>query len=171
MLILLLVLFQNTSRGIQQNGIQLLNTNNDNNNSNSIIIREHLASYELLERCCYSNGSPPSKHVPKIDAEYFLNTYMQLFYSHYPGQPVLAGMLSSELEVWCWCKVLLPACHCWRQLVHSEKEDARVILSGLTYTISVPHADSNGISSTWCIIYSSVVHHNERWMSCSYDHI
>ena len=39
----------------------------------------------------------------------------------------------------CWSKVLLPACPCWRLLAHSDyREDARVLLKRGTCTISVP---------------------------------
>ena len=41
----------------------------------------------------------------------------------------------------CWSKVLLAACPCWRQLVHWDfGEDAGVLLSGVTFTMSTPHA-------------------------------
>jgi len=36
-------------------------------------------------------------------------------------------------------QILLPACPCWRQLAHSDSgEDARVLLSGGTYAVSIP---------------------------------
>ena len=39
----------------------------------------------------------------------------------------------------CWSKVLLPAWRCWRQLAHSDEEwDARVLLNGVTCTVSIP---------------------------------
>jgi len=40
----------------------------------------------------------------------------QPFLGHYIGQLVLAGARSLESEDVIWCKVLLPACCCWRQL-------------------------------------------------------
>ena len=39
----------------------------------------------------------------------------------------------------CWCKVLLPACPCWQQPVHSDYgEDAGVLLNSVIYTTSIP---------------------------------
>ena len=39
----------------------------------------------------------------------------------------------------CWCKVLLPACLCWRQPAHSDSgEDAGVLVNGVIYAVSVP---------------------------------
>jgi len=39
----------------------------------------------------------------------------------------------------CWSKVLLPRRPCWRQLAHLDYgEDARVLLSGVTCTVSIP---------------------------------
>jgi len=38
----------------------------------------------------------------------------------------------------------LPAYSCWQQLVHSAYgEDARVLLNGVSYTVSVSHKDAN----------------------------
>jgi len=39
----------------------------------------------------------------------------------------------------CWCKVLLPACPCWRQPAHWHYgEDAGVLLNSVIYTVSGP---------------------------------
>jgi len=56
------------------------------------------------------------------------------------GQCVLAGTLPPlGTGRFCWSTALLPACPCWRQPVHLDLgEDARVLLTGVTYTISVP---------------------------------
>jgi len=40
----------------------------------------------------------------------------------------------------CWSKVSLSACPCWWQLVHAAcGEDGRVLLNGVTYTISIQY--------------------------------
>ena len=40
----------------------------------------------------------------------------------------------------CWCKVLLPACPCWRQPAHSDQgEDVGVLLNSVIYTVCVSY--------------------------------
>jgi len=51
----------------------------------------------------------------------------------------------------CWSTVLLPACSCWQQVVHSDEgEDARV-LSGVICTISVPSHHLCALEFLWWV--------------------
>ena len=59
----------------------------------------------------------------------------------------------------CWCKVLLPACPCWRRPVHLDciaitktlGEDAVVLLNSVICTVSVPWWKQAKIHySSWC---------------------
>ena len=47
----------------------------------------------------------------------------------------------------CWLKVLLPACPCWWQQAHlDEGEDPRVLLTGVTCTVSIPLAKESKLA-------------------------
>jgi len=71
----------------------------------------------------------------------FLSSH-QPFYGHYTGQPALA---TPPVKNWrfCWSKVLLFTCPRWRQLAHSDwGEDAEVLFSGDTCTVSLPSSQA-----------------------------
>jgi len=42
----------------------------------------------------------------------------------------------------CWNKVLRLTCPCWRQPAHLDYEDARLLLSSITYIICLPSAQN-----------------------------
>ena len=82
--------------------------------------------------------------------EKFFNqpSFLELFHvergpknnNHYTSQPSVSW--HSQWRTWgfCWSRVSLAACPCWRQLAHSDKaEDARVLLYSVIYTISMYH--------------------------------
>ena len=49
----------------------------------------------------------------------------------------------------CWCKVLLSTCPCWRQPAHLDwVEDAGVLLNSVNYTVSIPQHVYKSIKST-----------------------
>ena len=56
--------------------------------------------------------------------------------------------------MFCWCKVLLPTCPCWRQPAHSDYgEDAGVLLNSVIYAVCVHH-----VSVLYRIIYANNEH-------------
>jgi len=62
--------------------------------------------------------------------------------------------VSRHPQLWngrfCWSKVLLPACTCWWQLAHSVYgEDHRVLVSGVTYNISIPLTTNWKLKLEW----------------------
>jgi len=84
---------------------------------------------------CYHVASQRSTHGPvpiSIHQDQLwsrIRTDISSNSSHYPGQPALASTQNlsfltpvSQLrnEGFCWSKVLLPACPCWRQLAHLD---------------------------------------------------
>ena len=71
----------------------------------------------------------------------------------------------------CWSEVLLPTCPYWRQLGHLDYgEDARVLLNGVTCTISVPSSLSKKLSIIIVVrsrLTKTKLPHHERSMSWS----
>ena len=58
--------------------------------------------------------------------------------------------ISWHLQLWTgvfyWCKVLLPACTCWWQPVHSDWGDAGVLHHSVIYAVSVPYYTTYAVS-------------------------
>ena len=68
---------------------------------------------------------------------YLLEPLLLPFYRHYTGQ----ALASTPVKNWMifWSKVLPPICHCRWHLVHLDNgEDDRLLLNGVTCTISAP---------------------------------
>jgi len=62
---------------------------------------------------------------------------------------MLASTLSSELEDFVEAKFLLSACPCWRHLAHPDyRANSRVLLSGVTCTVSIPYLEMQGRNFT-----------------------
>jgi len=55
---------------------------------------------------------------------------------YYTGQPALTS--TSRTGGFCWCKVLVPACPCWRHPAHSDYGENAGVLNSVIYTVSVP---------------------------------
>jgi len=120
---LILLLFQNTSKGIQQNGIQLLNSNNDNNNSNynnQRALGTMWTAWTVLLQQWVTTVKTRAKNRCRISFEYIHATILQplsrstcvRWYAEFrTGGLMLVQSFTASMP---------------RQLVHSEKEDARV---------------------------------------------
>ena len=79
-------------------------------------------------------------------------------------------------RVFCWRKVLLHVCHCWRHLMHSDKgEVARVFVEGVIYSIFIlPVLDNCFICSVCnraCFSHVRLFSHQRahRWNSASWS--
>jgi len=62
---------------------------------------------------------------------------------HYTGQPALTS--TSRTGGFCWCKVLVPACPCWRHPAHSDYGENAGVLDSVIYTVSVPLSLKNAL--------------------------
>jgi len=95
-----------------------------------------------------------------VDIWSFDQTFISACHYYYVLWPLyrttcVTGHLQLRTGWFCWNKVLLPACPCWRQ------EDARVLLSSVECTVSAPSHISNTrahiskcVTIGWFVTYS-----------------
>jgi len=111
-------------------------------------------------RLWHQRTSTPNKHVlvTNLPTNCLQNSSHHLLLPPFYGQkwPLYRTTCisrHSQLRTggFCWSKVLLPACRCWWQLAHSDYgEDARVLLNGVTCTVSVPSTNISGKDFSLC---------------------